>query len=101
MEERNKREYPETVSLLLPRAALEFADFYAELGKHGPGNSAHQDPDWGTKRCQGAVQGSALPEYPGDVLGLKDFPFSERLYVESDRGLHVSEGILTGNVPQL
>lgn len=32
MEERNKREDPETVSLLLPRAALEFADFYAELG---------------------------------------------------------------------
>lgn len=32
MEAQNKTEEPETITLQLPRAALEFADFYAELG---------------------------------------------------------------------
>jgi len=32
MEEQNKTKEPETITLQLPGAALEFADFYAELG---------------------------------------------------------------------
>lgn len=32
MEAKNKTEEPETITLQLPRAALEFAEFYAELG---------------------------------------------------------------------
>ncbi len=32
MEAQNKTEEPETITLQLPRAVLEFADFYAELG---------------------------------------------------------------------
>lgn len=32
MEEQNITKEPETITLQLPRAALEFADFYAELG---------------------------------------------------------------------